>query len=134
MLIPLLAALVCVLCLLYDPPEVAPEDYYGPVDHMLLRFKAFYGLHIFWYRISWILLIILGVSAFSPGIMVGPLVLNGIRTASVQSLTAGIVLAQIGVASSMLLGFFGGYSIKLLYSKDAITIDNIGGTYRPMYR
>ena len=50
MLIPLVISLICVLCLLYDPPEVAPEDYYGPIDHALIRFKQFYGHHVFCYR------------------------------------------------------------------------------------
>ena len=49
MLIPLLISLICVLCLLYDPPEVPAEDYYGPIDHALQRFRGFYGQHVLCY-------------------------------------------------------------------------------------
>ena len=164
MLAPLLGSLICVMCLLNDPPEAPPEDYYGPIDHGLQRFKRFYGRHIVWYRVSWLLIFILGVWAFrnrlksqtvvsvilfwdiepllmmiitiaksrridcsvlpqnyayrmhnywpfflivdrshirlsdinsfwSPGIMVGPLVLNGLRNSSIVSLQAGLVLS-----------------------------------------
>ena len=64
MLAPLLGSLICVMCLLNDPPEAPPEDYYGPIDHGLQRFKRFYGRHIVWYRVSWLLIFILGVWAF----------------------------------------------------------------------
>ena len=51
MLIPLLVSMICVLCLLYDPPECPPEDYYGPIDHALQRFRRFYGQHVCCYRV-----------------------------------------------------------------------------------
>ena len=37
---------------MYDPPEAAEEDFYGPVDHAIIRFKKCFGLHTYCYRVA----------------------------------------------------------------------------------
>ena len=43
---------ICVICLMYDPPEAAEEDFYGPVDHAIIRFKKCFGLHTCCYKVA----------------------------------------------------------------------------------
>ena len=50
LLIPLLSSYICIICLIYDPPDANEEDFYGPVDHAINRFKKCFGLHVYCYR------------------------------------------------------------------------------------
>ena len=45
-----LSSYICVICLMYDPPDAPEEDFYGPVDHAINRFRKCFGLHVCAYR------------------------------------------------------------------------------------
>ena len=90
-LIPLAFIYIGILLLLNDRLNVSVDDYYGPVDHALIKFQRCFGRNICCYRFSLFLLAILGIAAISPGIIVGPLAINAVTEKSRGCLQAAII-------------------------------------------
>ncbi|CBY07671.1 unnamed protein product [Oikopleura dioica] len=123
-LIPLAFIYAGISLLLNDRLNVSEDDYYGPVDHALIKFQRCFGRNICCYRLSLFLLAILGIAAISPGIIVGPLAINAVVEKSRGCLQAAIIWAIFSIIASFLVGFFGGYSINFLRSKEDHFADN----------
>ena len=90
-LIPLAIIYIGMLLLLNDRLNVSEDDYYGPVDHALIKFQKCFGRNICCYRFSLFLLAVLGIAAISPGIIIGPLAINAVTEKSRGCLQAAIV-------------------------------------------